>query len=282
MLAGLAVGGLTMIAPKFEARGMQPDLSHLSPEQRANVLAMRERMLAALPFQRVTVAGAEALSEWQRLKDAGRGLPIVIGDDAQLERIAEQFTLFDPAVVPYQDGFQLPALRTAQEILTAAEGLEFPADLAGWPGTYRDEDLRAPVGQWRDASAGDVPGLMVATDIQSGRPFDQVNILLIPASASWEVPAHLRWGDWNACPPPEYHIAALRSWHRRCGAELVGINGDSMNLRVSKRPDTRDEALALAREMYRYCPDIVDQGVGTLSGLAAVLMVSDWWFFWWD
>ena len=31
-----------------------------------------------------------------------------------------------------------------------------------------------------------------------------------------------------------------------------------------------------------YCPDIVDQGTDNLATLAAILMVSDWWFFWWD
>ena len=55
-----------------------------------------------------------------------------------------------------------------------------------------------------------------------------------------------------------------------------------MNLRVAERPGTRAEALALAQEHYDYCYDIVDQGVGTLSQLAAALMNDDWWYFWWD
>jgi len=35
-------------------------------------------------------------------------------------------------------------------------------------------------------------------------------------------------------------------------------------------------------EMYSYCPDIIDQGVGTLEALAADLMAGHWWYFWWD
>lgn len=38
----------------------------------------------------------------------------------------------------------------------------------------------------------------------------------------------------------------------------------------------------LAKELYEYCPDIVDQGMGTITNLAALLMVSNAWFFWWD
>ena len=74
----------------------------------------------------------------------------------------------------------------------------------------------------------------------------------------------------------------MRSWFERYGAELVGIDGDTLNLRVQRRPTGRDEALALAREQYHYCPDLVDQGVGTISALASELMASDWWFLWWD
>ncbi len=34
--------------------------------------------------------------------------------------------------------------------------------------------------------------------------------------------------------------------------------------------------------MSPYCPDIVDQGVGTLDALATVLVSGSVWFFWWD
>jgi hypothetical protein len=53
-------------------------------------------------------------------------------------------------------------------------------------------------------------------------------------------------------------------------------------MRLSCKPATREEALELAREQYFYCNDIVDQGMGSYRRLAAGLMASDWWFFWWD
>jgi hypothetical protein len=55
-----------------------------------------------------------------------------------------------------------------------------------------------------------------------------------------------------------------------------------MNIRVKSRPPTRKAALELAREQYVYCSDIVEQGAQTLSALAAMLMGSGWWYFWWD
>ncbi|MCJ2187031.1 DUF4253 domain-containing protein [Novosphingobium beihaiensis] len=116
----------------------------------------------------------------------------------------------------------------------------------------------------------------------NGQPLEKVHVLFIPTQHGWEVPAYLRWGNWNACPPPEYHVAALRQWHDRFGAELVGMTGDRMDVHVASPPASRDAALGTAKEIYRYCPDIVDQGTGTLSALAAAMVSGHWWNFWWD
>jgi len=40
--------------------------------------------------------------------------------------------------------------------------------------------------------------------------------------------------------------------------------------------------MELAKEQYIFCNDIVDQGVGTVSALAATLLDSNYWYFWWD
>lgn len=34
--------------------------------------------------------------------------------------------------------------------------------------------------------------------------------------------------------------------------------------------------------MYALCADIVDQGTESIEALAAQLLVSNSWFFWWD
>ncbi|WP_165356551.1 DUF4253 domain-containing protein [Sphingosinicella sp. BN140058] len=261
MLVGLAAAG---VAGRFgAARAGAPEAgrggSPVGP-------AARPR----LPYEVVTVPGAEAEAEWRRLRDAGRGWPVVIGGDETLAQIAEMLGANEASA---------PA-----EILKTAAALRFPDALGSWPGAPVAADLRAEEGAWPGnmPAGGVLPGLMVAADLTSGAPLARVHILLIPTDKSWEVPAYLRWGGWNACPPPEVHVAVLKTWHEAYGAELAGLTGDQLNLRVARRPTKRAEALTLARDFYRYCPDIFDQGTATLAPLAAELMANDWWYFWWD
>jgi hypothetical protein len=146
-----------------------------------------------------------------------------------------------------------------------------------------DGGLEVPVGEWPDDTDEFAPdrGPALILDARTGEPLDRIHILLMPASHGYEVPALLRWGGWNACPPSEHH-AALRQWQEDYGAELVGLSGDVVELRIARRPATSEEALRLAREQYAYCDDILDQGTNDLATLAALLAVSDWWYFWWD
>lgn len=252
--------------------------------------ALQARLIASVPFERIETTGRDALATWEHLKAEGRGWPLVVGGDEDLARLAEQLQADDG---PGTDA-----------ILEAAAGLAFPealhrekADekrrLAAYFAEQRqkgkklpfdeasiEQEDEAPVGTW-PAVPGPGAGLSIAQDLQ-GRPLAKVHILLLPTQEGAAVPALLRWGGWNECPSPTVQVAALRSWHQRYGVELVGISGDVMNLRAARRPTSREEALALAREQFLYCSDIVLQGTDTLSNLAATLMHDDWWYFWWD
>ena len=238
---------------------------------------------AGFPFPLIAVRGEDALAHWERLRADGDGYPVILGDDEALNMISESF------------GFE--ELPPVEAMLAKAAEISFPDDLfemkrkeeadyqARYPEDYAEEVAQGlyeePVGEWpRVAPAS--PALTVHEDVLTGQPFERVYIATLPTRNGWEVPAYLAWGGWNANPGPEVHVAALKSWSERFGAELVGISGDCMNIRVSKLPYRREEAMALAREHYAYCADIVDQGVETISNLAASLSAAKWWYFWWD
>jgi hypothetical protein len=240
------------------------------------------KLIDAIPYERIEVPGAQALARWEELRAARSDVwPVIVGGDEDLPRIADQLAMDDPA----------PAAAT----LAAAAKLEHPQSLwdlrakekAEWRAyqkehpEWEDEEYVAELGDW-PAVPPQETGLTVASDILTGRPFPHAHILLLPIARGFEAPALLKWGGWNACPPPEIHVAAMRRWSSDYGAEIVGMTGDVINIRVKRRPATREAAIELAREQYAYCADIVDQGVGDISALAAGLMAADWWFFWWD
>lgn len=279
LIGGLATVGMGGMAWRGVAMSQSvPTLPASDPQVVAQ--AMRDRAMALLRYEKVTVPGHKALAEWEKLRAAKRGWPVVIGGDAELERIAEQFSLDDPAVSGLPA--ERVALRSTDQLLAAAAKVQFPADL------YKAAEMSPPKegevlpATWPAPSGEAPPALTVAQDLQTGRPLEKVHILILPTDRSWEVPAYLRWGGWNACPSPELHVAALRSWHERFSAELIGLNGDTMNVRIRNRPKDRRQAWALAHELHAYCPDIVDQGLGSIAALAGELMRNDWWFFWWD
>ncbi len=254
------------------------------------------------PYPLETVRGEDAFETWLRLREAGRGVPVVIGSNFQINRVLEALEYSDPIA----------------DTLAKAAGLTFPADLLalrerelaetdayfaanpeptirpldqdtlkalglGGPGlksdasetTHQDNDgyLKAlregpELGEWphpEPLSSADPPALALATSFVPDRLAPAVHIALLPISDWTEAPAYLRFGGFNACPSPELQIAAFRSLRDRYGAELIGCGCDTVELRVSRRPGTREEAISLARELHAYCEDTIDQGFETVS-----------------
>lgn len=283
--------------------------------------ARRERRLRAaeaaraaandFPFPRFEAPGAEALERWTALKAEGRGWPVVVGGDMDFARVAEQIRSGDDAgaILARADALEWPdairRLRSKEQAelaaYLAADALRRSRSLGARIGALFGFGASAPtvsveamaegdladVGDWPEAAPA-ATGLTVAEDWDAsgldGRapPYEVVHIVLLPTTDSAEALAHLRWGGWNDCPAPEYQVAALRSWRDRYGIDLVGASADVLNLRAARRPQTRDEALDLAREHFWHCNDSIYQSAGTLSVLAAGLLADDWWRFWWD
>lgn len=282
---------------------------HPKPEERQRRYEeARKKALGAFPYATAEVPGADALATWRRL-GASKGLAAVIaGDLHALFRVAEHWGLECPG-----------PQRSTRGILKAASRLQHPRDLIRLRtenAAKKRKDLlelleREPVAQllplMRLNAAGkprkfhrDFPleEMLTGKEPEVGEwpqtPPDRAqpewisdtapsaHLVVIPTDDWTTIPAFLRWGGWNDCPDSEYHVAALRSWRDRFGAELVELGVDRMRLRVAKRPRTRARAMELARELYEYCHGAVIQGEGTFSALAARLMHQDWWYFWWD
>jgi hypothetical protein len=219
----------------------------------------------------LTVHGSEAIALWRRLHAlAGETgcWPVLLG--------SEQEPAFGIASDSLGDPGALPPAEIIQEGLKIEPAAWLKARAAEDPESYEVEEEDWP------EDAGEQAEFTIPCDILTKKPHERVLLALVPASVSWEVPAYLNFGGWNDCPEPPVHVAFLKRWHEAWGAEVVGIAGDVVEMEVARPPKDRAAALALAREQFLYCADIVHQGVGSLEALGAILLGGKVWYFWWD
>jgi hypothetical protein len=285
-------------------------------EMRERMRDYERKALEKFPLKLIETTGDKALAKWQELKAAGQGSPVILADDDDLDSLGSLLDPFGPdvpdelapvdTILRQADGIEFPADLVKDRRAEAEFFLQkFKADLAAKPEMSlpritetdgvttrtlsREEVLAAMVSEPEEPPLGEWPanpepsiGLTVVRNILTNEPLSKVYIGIAPTDDWTTIPAYLRWGGWNECPAAKHHVAAMRTWRDRYGAELVGMSGNTINLRAATRPQTREEALALARQHYVYCADIIDQGFPSYSALAAYLMANDWWYFWWD
>lgn len=214
-------------------------------------------------FKTISARGVNALKQVQAYRQAfaqgSRRYPFLIGDADDLERLLE-------SLEPPEDG--------GRAHLAAAQGL----DAAEWLRAHGQ--AKAP--RWRDGEASPERQVQAQYDVLTGRLKPLIFIGLIELDDPCELFARLGYGGWNDSPQPHEHVALHRHWRERFGAEPIAVQDGTVECWVSRPPADRKAALALATEQAAYCPDIVEQGVGTVAALAATLLEAPVWYFWWD
>jgi len=215
----------------------------------------------------VVVRGSEALTSWRALRaqvGASGRWPVVLGDGEAVMRVGEMRDYAAPPDVILSDAHQL--------------------DVDAWlRARHAQFDAYLPHGAWpMGLTAPEQASLTIGTDILSGAPLDEVAIALLPTPDPTQAAAWLPYGNFNDCPDDAVHVALFRRWRARYGAEIYGVTGDVVEMIVSRPPQDRASALELAEEQGAFDYDVVAQGVETVEGLAATLMQSTTWYFWWD
>jgi len=74
-------------------------------------------------------------------------------------------------------------------------------------------------------------------------------------------------------------IAKLKEWEKRYPFTILGASMDWVQLELAGVPPDCDD---FAKEVYHFCPDIVDQGTGSVGELAQEIRKSRRLFLWWD
>jgi len=221
------------------------------------------------PYPLEAVRGAEAIQQWRVLQAKWRGegcSAVMLGEAKDVERVKENYTLNEMPVDKVLEGAQaLSADRWFRERRAQDEEYYSEIDEGTWP-----------VAGVQQHSLG------AHLHVLSRQPKSTVYFAKIPTTKSFEIPGYLRFGDWNATPGPEEQVAVLRHWSEQYGLEIYALTGDVIECEIARPPGDQESATVLAREQFVYCADIVDQGVGSILALAAVLKGARYWYFWWD
>lgn len=74
-------------------------------------------------------------------------------------------------------------------------------------------------------------------------------------------------------------INKLKEWNSRFPFEIIGADRDMVEAQFIRKPADME---AFAKEVYTFCPDIVDQGTETVERLAEEMKQSNVLYLWWD
>jgi hypothetical protein len=168
--------------------------------------------------------------------------------------------------------------RSALEQSVALTGADRAAH---WSGVYDP----ATVAGLFDSVSPQGRGLHRITD-----PYPPTTVLLVRAAHGYEVPVLVPGlidppnpfgAAWHPRLLPEDHLAVLRLWHDRHGAEIYYADGSDLELSVARPPTTKIEVARCAVEQSVYCDDLA-QIFGEPEDVAVQQVSNYHWSFWWD
>jgi hypothetical protein len=252
----LAIYGVFFwLLPKLFSRVQQKVSPITAPVTQAVVNAVKEVVKHRFALPTTEVSGAEAMKAWEASRMNGaRGTVLFGGNREGIDGYAHIMSFRSDSAEVY-----LSRAAKKPDPYPTRSSPKLPTH---WPEVGPFHGERNPFGIHLHPEGFKPVVLLVTT----------------PADDDAAILAHLKFGGWNACPEPDMHVALLRKWQRDYGAELVAFTADTLDIRVARRPSTRQEAMQLAREHQKYCPT----NEATIAERAAELLLMDWWHFWWD
>jgi len=132
------------------------------------------------------------------------------------------------------------------------------------------------------------PGIAQAEDHQlSAGQLDRVldglgaaRLGLVPAGRPADALPALGWNQAFVSAAP--YAAVLRSWEARFGARLLRVGFAEFSVLAQRPPRTLAAAQHLAAEHWAFCHEFGGTGLRDVRGIAASLLTSPIWTFWWD
>jgi hypothetical protein len=110
-------------------------------------------------------------------------------------------------------------------------------------------------------------------------PEGSIELVIAPGSGQLDILRIARTDAVNYDLRTEALVRALSAWDRSWGIDILRAETDTIEFALTRMPD---DLAAFAREVYALCPDVVDQGAGTIEALQQEIAARRRVFLWWD
>jgi hypothetical protein len=102
---------------------------------------------------------------------------------------------------------------------------------------------------------------------------------ILKTTDKYEILSQIKTDGINYDIDTDSLIKIIRTFDNKYSLDLVGASGDWCEFKIEKEPA---DWLTFAKEAYEVCPDIVDQGSGSVEALADEMKKTKRLYFWWD
>lgn len=106
-----------------------------------------------------------------------------------------------------------------------------------------------------------------------------VELVVGPAESQFDILRHARSDAVNYDLETEDLVSRLQKYDRDAGIDIVQAETDTVDFKLHRLPDNLE---AFAEDLYDFCPDLVDQGCGSVSALVEEIRKNHRICLWWD
>jgi len=118
---------------------------------------------------------------------------------------------------------------------------------------------------------------MLENNFNIGNKLD--NIAVLKTTDKFEILKSIGTDGINFDITNDSLISLIKDFDKKYSLELIGASGDWCEFIIHKEPKDWTQ---FAKEVYKVCPDVVDQGTDTIKELANEMQRSKRLYFWWD
>lgn len=109
--------------------------------------------------------------------------------------------------------------------------------------------------------------------------YDKKSVAVIKGTNDLDILRYSRTDGINYGLTNEDIVEKISEWKTQYGLIVIGCGRDWLEVEFDRLPTDLD---TFAKEVYEFCPDVVDQGVGTIEVLKEAIKGMNGIWLWWD